>query len=985
MNRSEAELELIEFISSSQRQKEDSNGGKLGLDNLGNTCYLAASLQALNQIPLFSSSLDYGEFASRQATRGSMAVAMRDITRKLWHPTRKIGPAHVLVALRQLNPMFEGFSQHDSHEALRTILNALHDSSAVDIPIDLYSAARTALTNSLSADILSKSSSASTTQADLLSKNSVEPSEINSSVDVALTPFKESEVPEEASAEAAAPAAEAAPEQPPEEEKSPLPDDFIPPSGREWLRDGPYTGPEIVQRSVVSDSFGGALASRVRCRQCRNASVTYDSFYDLSLPIPRSAHPVADGYASSDANASKRPAGCDVWQAAGMFPEDVVSPSTPTTPSTSAATTSTTNNNNGKSDPLRPFGTTEIAEPPKGLFSRIFCAVKDTVMTDIVGAKGASVSLGDCLFSFCDWEPLTGTDQYFCEHCKCKVDADKRMFIACLPEVLCIHLKRFSYYDSWGRKNSTFVQFPLRNLDLSPFLLPPSPASGVGNEPQLAPSSANSNFPLPIEKARALGKSLSSGHAQDGIASRRRLSELSASPVSEAAYDTAKRSYIRAKEQQIGKSFSSSRLSSALASGATDGMSPEVRASVLHRHALATGYTGVEDIVVAYNAHTSFIGAPSGLVDKDVSKSIEKDAPTSSSSAAAVASSSSSLVHVRSVHDFEEESDELGPRRVPPYRHVPTASLGTTKYDLVSVVQHMGSMGGGHYIAHAKHKVSGQWHTYNDSVVTPIDEAQVLQKEAYVLFYVKQKSPSVIPGSAPESASRTDSLPLVKLPPRKDSEPVYAYVSRFWWIRYASISVPGPVTNADIICDHGALKPQLASDADALSVPLSEAQYACLAKHYGVAEPPLTSLQPCKACHVEKLALARRRQIERQNILQVDTKEGEDVWFIMSEVWLDRWRKFIHNEGPSDGTNRGILPPGPIDNARLLNKEGKPIRNLVARTHYRCVNNKVWNFLVKVYGGGPCLMRRDLDIYSEPVLQYPLPAENSTPTVNSSS
>jgi hypothetical protein len=544
------------------------------------------------------------------------------------------------------------------------------------------------------------------------------------------------------------------------------------------------------------------------------------------------------------------------------------------------------------------------------------------------------------------------------------------MFIACLPEVLCVHLKRFSYYDSWGRKNNTFVQFPLRNLDLSPFLLPPPSVAGIGHEPQLPPAGA-ANFPLPIEKVRALGKSLSSGQLHDGIASRRRLSELSQSPISEAVYDTAKRSYIRAKEQQIGKSFSSSRLPATSLSGATDGMSPEVRASVLHRHALATGYTGVEDIVVAYNAHTS-VGAPSTAPEMD--------------SAKAASSSSSSLVHVRSVHDFEEESDELGPRRVPPYRHVPTASLGTTKYDLVSVVQHSGSMGGGHYIAHAKHKVSGQWHTYNDSIVTPIEVAQVLQKEAYVLFYVKQKSPTVVPAASPESASRPDTFPLVKLPPRKDSEPVYAYVSRNWWIRYASLSVPGPVTNADIICDHGSLKPQLAADADALSVPLSEAQYASLAKHYGVAEPPLTSMQPCKACHIEKLALARRRQVERQNILQVDTKEGEDVWFIMSEVWLDRWRKFIHNDGPSDGTNRGILPPGPIDNARLLNKEGKPIRNLVARTHYRCVNNKVWNFLLKVYGGGPCLMRRDLDIYSEPVLQHPLPQDpRSAPATTESS
>jgi hypothetical protein len=41
---------------------------------------------------------------------------------------------------------------------------------------------------------------------------------------------------------------------------------FKPRPGREWLVDGPYTGPETVQRSVISDLFQGIYASRVRCR-----------------------------------------------------------------------------------------------------------------------------------------------------------------------------------------------------------------------------------------------------------------------------------------------------------------------------------------------------------------------------------------------------------------------------------------------------------------------------------------------------------------------------------------------------------------------------------------------------------------------------------------------------------------------------------------------------------------------------------------------
>jgi hypothetical protein len=61
----------------------------------------------------------------------------------------------------------------------------------------------------------------------------------------------------------------------------------------------------------------------------------------------------------------------------------------------------------------------------------------------------------------------------------------------------------------------------------------------------------------------------------------------------------------------------------------------------------------------------------------------------------------------------------------------------------------------------------------------------------------------------------------------------------------------------------------------------------------------------------------------------------------MSEAWLTKWRAFIANSGGSDGTGRGTLPPGPIDNARLLGKGGKPLPNQRAVIHYRGVNNNV--------------------------------------------
>ena len=54
-------------------------------------------------------------------------------------------------------------------------------------------------------------------------------------------------------------------------------------------------------------------------------------------------------------------------------------------------------------------------------------------------------------------------------------------------------------------------------------------------------------------------------------------------------------------------------------------------------------------------------------------------------------------------------------------------------YRLYGISSHSGSLCGGHYVAYVKH--GGKWYYASDSHVSPIDEAQALSAEAYVLFY----------------------------------------------------------------------------------------------------------------------------------------------------------------------------------------------------------------------------------------------------------
>jgi ubiquitin carboxyl-terminal hydrolase 20/33 len=73
----------------------------------------------------------------------------------------------------------------------------------------------------------------------------------------------------------------------------------------------------------------------------------------------------------------------------------------------------------------------------------------------------APVHVTDCLEQFCAEEALTGTERYLCEFCKARHDSIKKFSIIKLPEILCIHIKRFRHDSYWGSKIGGVVQFPL--------------------------------------------------------------------------------------------------------------------------------------------------------------------------------------------------------------------------------------------------------------------------------------------------------------------------------------------------------------------------------------------------------------------------------------------------------------------------------------------------------------------------------------------
>ncbi|KAG8434547.1 hypothetical protein GDO86_012792 [Hymenochirus boettgeri] len=87
-----------------------------------------------------------------------------------------------------------------------------------------------------------------------------------------------------------------------------------------------------------------------------------------------------------------------------------------------------------------------------------------------IAKKSASeVSLIDCMRLFTKEDVLDGDEKPTCCRCKAHRRCTKKFTVQKFPKILVLHLKRFSEGRYRSGKLSTFVNFPLRDLDLREF------------------------------------------------------------------------------------------------------------------------------------------------------------------------------------------------------------------------------------------------------------------------------------------------------------------------------------------------------------------------------------------------------------------------------------------------------------------------------------------------------------------------------------
>lgn len=97
-------------------------------------------------------------------------------------------------------------------------------------------------------------------------------------------------------------------------------------------------------------------------------------------------------------------------------------------------------------------------------------------------SRSSKVSINQCLNALFNEEILEKDDAWDCPQCKAKRRANKTLSLARLPPILLIHFKRFEANGRFSDKVDTFVEFPMKGLDLTNYMPPPLPPGADHSE-----------------------------------------------------------------------------------------------------------------------------------------------------------------------------------------------------------------------------------------------------------------------------------------------------------------------------------------------------------------------------------------------------------------------------------------------------------------------------------------------------------------------
>uniref|UniRef100_A0A4W5JF05 Ubiquitin carboxyl-terminal hydrolase n=1 Tax=Hucho hucho TaxID=62062 RepID=A0A4W5JF05_9TELE len=448
--------------------------GLTGMKNIGNSCYMNAALQALSNCPpLTQFFLDCSGLV-RTDKKPALCKSYQKLISELWHKKRPsyVVPTSLSQGIKLVNPMFRGYAQQDTQEFLRCLMDQLHEE--LKEPLSECGGGgegderRDGGDRSPSEDeFLSCDSGASSDRGEggglgepeLLIQDEWGPiseKERLKEKRVFGSPLHGGSQEMDEDADVDTTAAEEEPDNEASMQKRPQSrpcspvctvQELHPKLSPSSTRSSPIrsAGPaysfkkaqlflgakkqkQSRYRSIISDIFDGSILSLVQCLTCDRVSTTVETFQDLSLPIP-GKEDLAKLHSSIHQNLpAKTGVSLDVYGSQGWITYIM--------------------------DSIRRFVVSCI---PSWFW-------------------GPMVTLEDCLAAFFAADELKGDNMYSCERCKKLRNGVKYCKVLRLPEILCIHLKRFRHEVMYSFKINSHVAFPLEGLELRPFLAKDSPS-----------------------------------------------------------------------------------------------------------------------------------------------------------------------------------------------------------------------------------------------------------------------------------------------------------------------------------------------------------------------------------------------------------------------------------------------------------------------------------------------------------------------------
>uniref|UniRef100_A0A673B449 Ubiquitin carboxyl-terminal hydrolase n=1 Tax=Sphaeramia orbicularis TaxID=375764 RepID=A0A673B449_9TELE len=434
-------IAVAEEEGSESEEDELKPRGLTGMKNIGNSCYMNAALQALSNCPpLTQFFLDCSGLV-RTDKKPALCKSYQKLISELWHKKRPsyVVPTSLSHGIKLVNPMFRGYAQQDTQEFLRCLMDQLHEELKEPLTECSMSGEGSDVEERRDGDrspsedeFLSCDSGSSSDRGEgggvgdgeLLMQDELKERRVSGS------PLRggSQEMDEDADVDTAA--EEEAPERGEGEEVTSTTNPEVQPQennqtsttvpGQAQLLLSSRKKKQSHYRSVISDIFDGSILSLVQCLTCDRVSTTVETFQDLSLPIP-GKEDLAKLHSSIHQNLPVK---------TGVCPDT--------------------------------YGS-------QGWISYIMDSIRRWFW-------GPMVTLEDCLAAFFAADELKGDNMYSCERCKKLRNGVKYCKVLKLPEILCIHLKRFRHEVMYSFKISSHVSFPLEGLDMRPFLAKDSPS-----------------------------------------------------------------------------------------------------------------------------------------------------------------------------------------------------------------------------------------------------------------------------------------------------------------------------------------------------------------------------------------------------------------------------------------------------------------------------------------------------------------------------